>query len=82
VPEGRAPECTETAASPHAIEPAEGSQPDAPQTASPHALKTLEAEPPPLADAATNTKSAKRVKSKKARSRPLRSFLREVDLLR
>jgi hypothetical protein len=81
VPEGEEPDCAEQASSPHAVEWAERSEGDAGVTDSPHALKTLEAEPDGRSKAAVDAKPAKRVKSKTARSRPLRSFLREVDLL-
>ena len=84
MPEGQEPECAKRASSPHAVEWAEGSEPDA-ETAkadSPHALKTLEAEPDRSGNAAATAKPAKRVKSRTARSRRLPAFLREVDLFK
>jgi len=82
VPNGEEPDCTEEASSPHAIKPAADSEPDAAaaKTASPHAINTAETKPAQRRSAAAETKPAKRVKSKRARSRPLPSFLRKVDL--
>jgi hypothetical protein len=82
VPNGEEPDCTEEASSPHAIKTAQESEPDAAaaKTASPHAINTAETKPAQQGKRSAEAKPAKRVKSKRARSRPLPSFLRKVDL--
>jgi hypothetical protein len=80
VPEGEEPDCSEEASSPHAIEPAAESEAKAAESVSPHAITKMETEPARQGTAAAGAKQAKRGKAKRARSRALPAFLREVDL--
>jgi hypothetical protein len=74
VPEGESPDCIEEAGSPLAIDP------EAPSEAAQESKATEQGKPSQQSKTASETKPAKRVNAKAARSRPLPSFLRKVDL--
>ena len=74
VSEGKGPNCTEAANSPHAIDPEAPSEPA-------QDSKAAEEGKPSQQSKTASEKPAKRVKSKSAGSRQLPSFLRRVDLL-
>ena len=73
--EGKDPNCTEAANSPHAIDP------EAPSEPAQDSKAAEEGKPSQQSKTTSETTPAKRVKSKSARSRQLPSFLRSVDLL-
>jgi hypothetical protein len=68
VSEGEGPDCSESANSTHAIDPNGPSEP-----------ATVTEESKPAGKTASESKPAKRVKSRKARSRQFPYFLRRVD---
>jgi hypothetical protein len=72
VPEGESPDCIEGAGSPHAIDPEAPSEPAQESNATELGK--------PSQQGKTAAKPAKRVNAKAARSHPLPSFLRKVDL--
>jgi hypothetical protein len=78
VPEGEQADCTEQAGSRHAIEPSADDEAADAKGDSPHAVMAADAESD-RQRAAAGVKSAKRAKSKTARSHRLAPFLRKVD---